>query len=168
MPDVHETEDAQEDIGVAGAGVIEGDSDVDGVIDEVRDIDGVFDGVTDWVGEFDAVIDCVGEFDAVDDGVKVPDRVDVSVAEVVGVAEAEPPAVIDEVGVTEGEQDINTERPAVSQQVHGSGAVDASGQKLPTGHIVGIVTPLAQKLPAGQGSVATVHRMPASGADSSV
>ena len=151
MPEVHETENAQEDICVAGAGVIEDDSEVDGVIDDVSDIEGVFDGV----------VDSVGEFVAVTDGVTVRDREDVSVAEVDGVPEAEPPAVIEDVGVAEGEQDTNEERPATSQQVHGIGATDASGQKFPTGQIVGADAPLVQKLPAEQGSVATVHVMPA-------
>ena len=101
----------------------------------------------------------------------VGDGVGVGVLDDVGVAviEAEAPTVTDDVGVgvTVGEvdrvaeQDGCAERPATSQQEHGIGAADASGQKLPTGQIVGTIEPLAQKLPAGQGSVATVHRMPA-------
>ena len=106
----------------------------------------------------------------------VGEGVGVGVLDDVGVAviEAEAPTVTDDVGVgvtvgvsvTVGEvdrvaeQDGGTERPATSQQEHGIGAADASGQKLPTGQIVGTIEPLAQKLPAGQGSVATVHRMP--------
>ena len=111
-------------------------------------------GVFEAVGEDDRVND------AVTDGVSVPDRVDVAVTEGVGVVDAEPPVVIDDVGEADG-QGINSERPATLQQEHGIGAADASGQKLPIGQIVGVVTPLAQKLPAGQGSVSTVHRMPA-------
>ena len=131
MPRLHESVNEQEAISVAGAGV------------------------------FVAVADDVRVNDAVTDGVNVPDREGVAVFEGVGVDEAEPPVVIDDVGVAEGEQGVNTERPATSQQVHGIGAADASGQKFPTGQIVGAITPLAQKLPAGQGSVATVQRMPA-------
>jgi hypothetical protein len=101
----------------------------------------------------------------------VGEGVGVEVTDDVGVAviEADAPTVTEDVavGVTVGEvervaeHDGGAERPATSQQEHEIGAADASGQKFPIGQIDGIVAPLAQKLPEGQGSVATVQRMPA-------
>ena len=142
VPELHDTEYAQEAISVGGAGVIEGDSDVDDVTDKDRDIDGVFDGDVEELGVTVRVWESVGDADLeleelgvtvrvweiVGDADLEFDEVDDTVTEIVGVPEAETPVVSEEVGVDENEHETYSERPVMSQQEQGIGNVDANGQ----------------------------------------
>ncbi len=63
-------------------------------------------------------------------------------------------------GEGEGEHDTAADMPGEAQQGHGTGAPLPAGQTKPMGHCVAVVASAAQKLPAGQATVAIDQTAP--------